>query len=81
MLGTIPSQGCQLILLLILEIEFCLNMSMGVAILGFFAKFQMCFTPDARGTEYYNSVPAGIEFQNNHECEARGIHFSLGPSA
>ena len=33
----------------------------------------MCFTPDARGTEYYNSVPAGIEFQNDHECEARGI--------
>ena len=31
----------------------------------------MCFTPDARGTEYYNSVPAGIEFQNDHECEAR----------
>ena len=39
MLGTIPSQGCQLILLLILEIEVCLNMSMSVAVLGFFAKF------------------------------------------
>ena len=36
---------------------------------------------DARGTDYSNSVPAGIEFQNDHECEARGIHFSLGPSA
>ena len=24
---------------------------------------------------------AGTEFQNDHECEARGIHFSLGPSA
>ena len=32
----------------------------------------MCFTPDARGTKYYNSVPAGIEFQNDHECKARG---------
>ncbi len=31
----------------------------------------MCFTPDARGTEYSNSVPAGTEFQNDHECEAR----------
>ena len=41
----------------------------------------MCFTPDARGTEYSNSVQAGIEIQNDHECEARGIHFSLGPSA
>ena len=45
------------------------------------ADLYMCFTPDARGTEYSNSVPAGIEFQNDHECEARGIHFSLGPSA
>ena len=27
----------------------------------------MCFTPDARGTEYSNSVPAGIEFKNDHE--------------
>ena len=44
-------------------------------------RIYMCFTPDARGTEYSNSVPAGIEFQNDHECEARGIHFSLGPSA
>ena len=41
----------------------------------------MCFTPDARGTEYSNSVPAGTEFQNDHGCEARGVHFSLGPSA
>ena len=41
----------------------------------------MCFTLDARGTEYSYSVPAGTEFQNDHECEARGIHFSLGPSA
>ena len=41
----------------------------------------MCFTPDTRGTEYSNSVPAGAEFQNYHECEAQGIHFSLGPSA
>ena len=32
-------------------------------------------------TEYYNSVPAGTEFQNDHGCEARGVHFSLGPSA
>ena len=37
----------------------------------------MCFTPDARGTDYSNYVPAGTEFQNDHECEARGIHFSL----
>ena len=44
-------------------------------------QLYLCFTPDARGTEYYNSLPAGIEFQNDHECEARGIHFSLGPSA
>ena len=48
---------------------------------GWPADLYMCFTPDARGTEYSNSVPAGIEFQNDHECEARGIHFSLGPSA
>ena len=41
----------------------------------------MCFTPDARGTEYSNSVPAGTEFQHDHECEARGIYFSLGPCA
>ena len=41
----------------------------------------MCFTPDARGTEYSNSVPAGTEFQNDHGCEARGVHFSLGPGA
>ena len=41
----------------------------------------MCFTPDARGTENSNSVPAGTEFQNDHEYEARGIHFRLGPSA
>ena len=33
----------------------------------------MCFTPDARGTEYSNSVPAGTEFQNDHECKARGF--------
>ena len=44
------------------------------------AGFYMCFTPAARGSEYSNSVPAGTEFQNDHECEARGIHFSLGPS-
>ena len=44
-------------------------------------RHYMCFTPDARGTEFSNSVPAGIEFQNDHECEARGMHFSLGPSA
>ena len=25
----------------------------------------MCFTPDARGTEYSNSVPVGTEFQND----------------
>ena len=49
--------------------------------LSIYIMFYMCFTPDARGTEYSNSVPAGTEFQNDHECEARGIHFSLGPSA
>ena len=41
----------------------------------------MCFTPDARGTEYSNSVPAVTEFQNDHEWKAQGIHFSLGLSA
>ena len=41
----------------------------------------MSFTPEARETEYSNSVPAGIEFQNDNEWEAQGIHFSLGPSA
>ena len=40
----------------------------------------MCFTPDARGTKYSNSVPAGIEFQNDHECEARARDtFQFGP--
>ena len=41
----------------------------------------MRFTPDARGTEYSNSVPAGIEFQNDHECEAPGGRdtFQFGP--
>ena len=34
-----------------------------------------------RETEYFNSVPVGTEFQNDHECEAQGIHSSLGPSA
>ena len=33
----------------------------------------MCFTLDARGTEYSNSVQAGTEFQNDHEFEARGF--------
>ena len=28
-----------------------------------------------------HSVPLGTEFKNDHECEARGINFSLGPSA
>ena len=40
----------------------------------------MQFTPDARGTEYFNSVPnLGTEFQNDHEFEAQGMYFSLGP--
>ena len=34
----------------------------------------MCFTPEARGTEYPNSVPAGIELQNDHECEAHAVN-------
>ena len=57
MLGTIPSQGCQLSLLQhfgtkmsslspsVLKIEFCPNMDMGVAVLGFFADFWNLVCP------------------------------------
>ena len=31
----------------------------------------MCFTPNTRGTEYSNSVPAGTEFLNDHESSAK----------
>ena len=30
----------------------------------------MKFRPDARVTEYFNLVPVGTEFQNEHKCEA-----------
>ena len=63
-----------------LKFSYKLLYVIGFDLVSSWLHLYMCFTPDARGTEYYNSVPAGIgtEFQNDHECEARGIHFSLG---